>query len=528
MQDEGNMPVLAIYDFRSKQEYIYRTNRMREITGASELIAGMYGRFLNEAVNGLTIRDDWRLPRAKEPIVDGLPIFEDGEAGFVVYEGGGNLLVLYRDWNTYRAANRRFSRIVLEEAYGLKMIAAAVEWQKPANDNFDMPFEWNRQRVYAELDRVKRMEDAGAPCNVLPYTQVDRATSQPIVSKWSGVPSEQTAEGRCKMTAFEALDRIRKGEGRFIDDLGTKKGEDSLVAVLYFDGNSIGERVKTAVADGLAAGKSEVAAMREFSLALHEALVNKTKASMVRAISELDESYQGYRIIVDHGDEVTLICNAHAAPFALDAYFKAIEGTGYHACAGVAFCHSHAPFAEVYRIAEECCESGKRRNRAAQRAAMNGREGQDALDAARRADANYVDMHFCRAGITGSLEQIRAAQEGAYTARPYRMDTEYQAFLKIGTLLEQSRVSRSDLKQLNRAMLRGESWYVLEYERLRAKDLHAMRCVEALVEELCSDESGRTVDLRHAAMRLLFDATSFVDLYDLRFKDKEADHGVEG
>ena len=28
--------VIALYGFRSKQEYIYRTNRMREITGASE------------------------------------------------------------------------------------------------------------------------------------------------------------------------------------------------------------------------------------------------------------------------------------------------------------------------------------------------------------------------------------------------------------------------------------------------------------------------------------------------------------
>ena len=35
--DSGVGPVLAVYDFRSKQEYIYRTNRMRQITGASDL-----------------------------------------------------------------------------------------------------------------------------------------------------------------------------------------------------------------------------------------------------------------------------------------------------------------------------------------------------------------------------------------------------------------------------------------------------------------------------------------------------------
>ena len=34
----GFAPVLAIYDFRSKQEFIYRTNRLQEISGASKLI----------------------------------------------------------------------------------------------------------------------------------------------------------------------------------------------------------------------------------------------------------------------------------------------------------------------------------------------------------------------------------------------------------------------------------------------------------------------------------------------------------
>ena len=41
----GFAPVLAIYDFRSKQEYIYRTNRLQEISGASKLIEDIYDRF---------------------------------------------------------------------------------------------------------------------------------------------------------------------------------------------------------------------------------------------------------------------------------------------------------------------------------------------------------------------------------------------------------------------------------------------------------------------------------------------------
>ena len=52
--------VIALYGFRSKQEYIYRTNRMREITGASELIAGMLSskpsRYRQSAISGTASR----------------------------------------------------------------------------------------------------------------------------------------------------------------------------------------------------------------------------------------------------------------------------------------------------------------------------------------------------------------------------------------------------------------------------------------------------------------------------------------
>ena len=35
-------PVLALYDFASNQEYIYRTSKIKEITGASILMANKY------------------------------------------------------------------------------------------------------------------------------------------------------------------------------------------------------------------------------------------------------------------------------------------------------------------------------------------------------------------------------------------------------------------------------------------------------------------------------------------------------
>lgn len=495
--------VLAVYDFRSKQEYIYRTNRMREITGASEIIAGMFSRFLDpreEGGVGACIRNDWKSEHSA-PVVDpeGNPQFREGEDGIVIYEGGGNLLVLYRNRSRYVEANREFSRTVAQTAGTLSMISACAEWDP------NLTLRKNTARAFAALDAQKRLGDASVPCNVLPFTRVDRVTFQPIVGTRDLMEPKTgkfvetlqvTTEARAKLDAFDAMPPSKRILGASIDDLGLKKGEDSLIAVMYFDGNSIGEKVKAATAHckGIV---DEIDAMRKFSTDLHEVLVKQTEQKMKETIDREDAKYRGYRVIIDHGDEITFICNAHVAPLALQAYFGSLEESGerHHACGGMVFCHAHDPFAAVYRLAEECCESGKHRNRAEQASGAK--------------DASFVDFHFARSGITGTLEQIRSMRERDLTARPYRLD-EFRVFLQLGQLLaaEGCKLQRSDIKALNRAVLRGRSWYQMELMRLEAKDSDTLGDVHRLVPD---DELLRI---------LLADVSSYWDVFDLAFKRK--------
>ena len=42
--------ILALYDCRSKQEYIYRTNRIKEITGGSQLLTELYDNLKKQAI----------------------------------------------------------------------------------------------------------------------------------------------------------------------------------------------------------------------------------------------------------------------------------------------------------------------------------------------------------------------------------------------------------------------------------------------------------------------------------------------
>ena len=157
--------VIALYGFRSKQEYIYRTNRMREITGASELIAGMYSRFTAESP--VPIDADWRNCAWSE--------LRETFDGAVVYEGGGNLCILYRDRPAYVRANRFFSRMILDCAPGLGLIAACVA----RTDDFGA----DMKSLRAAFDAAKNSHLTPGFCNVLPFTLVDRATFQPVAIK---------------------------------------------------------------------------------------------------------------------------------------------------------------------------------------------------------------------------------------------------------------------------------------------------------------------------------------------------------
>ena len=141
------------------------------------------------------------------------------------------------------------------------------------------------------------------------------------------------------------------------------------------------------------------------------------------------------------------------------------------ACAGVAIFHSHAPFADVYEIAEQCCESGKKQSRAYE------------------SNANFIDFHFCRAGITNDMETVRDKQEKDLTARPYRVDGKhngysYGDFILLANKLngkcktdnesEIKGIGRANIKELATAVIKGESYYRFEVERInsRFKNIH--------------------------------------------------------
>lgn len=80
-------PVLAMYDIRAKQDFIYKCNRLKEIVGGSVIIRDCFKNYLYlkaEEIASKGIFHDENVPFTEE---DFRLHMEEGYIGEVIYEG---------------------------------------------------------------------------------------------------------------------------------------------------------------------------------------------------------------------------------------------------------------------------------------------------------------------------------------------------------------------------------------------------------------------------------------------------------
>ena len=458
--------VVAAYDFRSKQEYIYRTNRVKEIMGASEILRTAF----SDAINAYEGRID------KSTVGSfSLSAFEESpQAGTVLYEGGGSHVMLFKGDEEFLAFNSHFSRLLIEKAPGLSPVCGKAEYSS-LNDK---TFKEVTAKLFDGLDEYKRLSAPLAEANVLPFTQIDRKTTLPVVKKITS-PKEDSlsAESVAKLEKFSTIsEEDVQGEkahkdvyAQNFDRLITKKGTESLLAIIYIDGNSMGKRVREYIGEDIAF-EDGVNKQREFTKRVNEAFVDSPIRDIRDTVGKLADTEGGpdvfaMRRIVGAGDEITIICNARQALNVVKAYFDSLDETNkkynekYSACAGIAVFHSHAPFSAAYEIAEQCCKSGKTRIKAL------SKEYGD------KSDSCYIDAYFIRGAITGTLDELRALHEAGRTAMPYCIrgnDAGHDFkndFERIGNEM-MDKLARTAVKTLRDAAFRSKADLDLELMRL--------------------------------------------------------------
>ena len=452
--------VLAKYDFRTKQKYIYRTNVLREIVGASMLITTSYKLFIEELekaeipVENDVVFDEQQM-RYVNPEDQEFTLDVPDNGGKVIYIGGGNLYMLWSSREIAIKASGILSRVLRENCYGLSAVCGIA----PCTGNYAKDIE----KVNRDFQTQKDMVPPFMPTAILPIARVDRKTTMPV-SRVEYIGREQkylTQESYLKLCMANSVVKVSDEDPLTemeLDNITRRKGEDSLLAVIYVDGNGMGERVRKVMqtdGNGIEDYAEAVRRIRTLSNQIQSAFVTEPLREIRDLMKNLN--HRG-RMVVAGGDEVTLVCNAHDALKVVETYFHSLEKSNQGAnvkntaCAGICIFHSHFPFSTAYDIAEQCCENAKRKNR------LKG------------GNMMLVDFQICNTGVTGSLGTMRKNQDFRYIARPYSYlenEAEIPTLKEFEDCAERwNKIGRSNIKNMASLRLTDENEMQIELKRL--------------------------------------------------------------
>lgn len=511
----GEQPVLAMYDVRGIQKYIFRTSKVQDAIGASAIVEDIILEALKSACQAertenlsLTVDFQWHDEGGALPFE-----MEKRSDVQILFVGGGNAYVLFKDRELCLRVNRRMSAYVMKATYSLQLAAAVTECTGDYQQDY--------ASLHEKMNQTKADMIVSKPFGALPVMETEVKTGYPM---GKGGESEETRLKKAKHV--KNLKGIE--EERVFDNYVTKKTVDSTLAVVHIDGNNMGLRIRKQI-QNITDYNEAVKRMRTISHQIIHSFqqVFQDTANHFNSRKKTEEDPYFIRKILVAGDDITYVCNGPIALASIEYFCRkaagytmtgasdreSMERYGFSVCAGAAFINSHFPFSIGYEVAEECCESAKKRAKD-ERYMDHGRIG------------SFVDFHICKNVHAQNLKLMRQREYqigDQYTllARPYYISTKEEgglgklndeifAFEKFKAVAEHFRkeenMPRSFVKELRNTYAQGENQMKLLIDFLESRgwrfpdgessafyENHTARWYDALelldyCEDLCTEE----------------------------------------
>ncbi|SES98079.1 Cas10/Cmr2 second palm domain-containing protein [[Clostridium] polysaccharolyticum] len=543
MQQLLNVPVLAMYDVRGIQDYIFRTNRVKEIVGASYIVEDIIQETLTEAAKELeiSIEKEWE-DKNTESFLSGNTKVE------VLFIGGGNAYVLYKTGETCVKINKVMSRKILEKTYSLQLVVAVVKANLDKNT-----YKEDYDKLRGRLDQIKAEMPIARTLGALPIAKIDPLTGYPLIEQDIFSTEDMSQETFLKLSKY--LDerykekKIAEAEGKKIvrqfDQFITEHGEESILAIVHIDGNDMGNRIGTLLAKHNNTYEEAVQTMRTISRNINNTfkaeVFENMKAKFENWVTKYNEEpfIKGgtyLRKIIVAGDDITFVCNArvalplvkyfaeHVSKYNMfEEYDANADKTdyGFSICAGIAYINSHFPFHLGYKVAEACCDEAKRVAKMPENA-EHGRIG------------NWVDFQICRNVQMVDLEEARdknysIGNNVKLLQRPYHIsvnsddDVSEKRYNELSKLIKQIEVlreyPRSKAMLLRNTYPKGKEAIEALFTFLQSRDKENILSGIMLDGHSCElfeeDENG-------CFKAVCYDALELIEFYqDVQFEGEE-------
>lgn len=291
------------------QEFIFKTNQLQEIVGASEIVKSI------------------------DTMIDA---YEPHE---ILMQAAGNIKAIFDAKEKLEKVVRAFPKKIMQKAYGITISQAVVKMegkfseQSEAIKELEKRLKTQRNKPSLPLDlTINIMELAPKTARPKVNKDGDKSTTQKIKA------SEKFYKNNPETQEFKSFDYMKNTKGK--------------IAIIHADGNGLGAIVPK-LGDKLS----------HFSTKLNDA----TTAAFNNAKTETME----VRKIILGGDDMTVVCNANDAleftkNFLENFEKETLDKTGHKltACAGIAYCNEKFPFHYAVDLAEALCSATKKHAKA--------------------------------------------------------------------------------------------------------------------------------------------------------------------
>jgi hypothetical protein len=371
------MEVLTFVDVLRVQDFVFATNRLRDVVAGSELVEEASG---EEVITKLKGKGD------------------------LTFAAGGNALLRFESDMDARSFAARYSRWLIENAPGLEVEVVHIPFE---NGGWREAFtEAQKRMMLAKLSRWPSAPVLGlsvtaecAESRVVAthrWRRPERPNEQPISAAVAMRRLRQPAHARWRRILSSP--RIGKFEVDFpldLDKLGCSRGDTSLIGVVHVDGNGVGRKLTDWLAKQHNVGDDDLRRrqgglsrdLRQVAEAGLYAVVRRVEEAVVEVMhpsgrpglelrsrrlqegfplaTEGNVAYLPFRPVLVGGDDLTFLCDGRIA---LDLASEALEAIRSKsipelgqigACAGIAIVRSHAPFSRAYQLAEALCRNAK-------------------------------------------------------------------------------------------------------------------------------------------------------------------------
>jgi len=297
------------------QGFIFETNKLQEIVGASEIVKDINKKFI----------DDIKDYNTK-----------------LIMSAAGNMKAVFNNRDELQKFILEFKKQILNMAYGITFSEAVIEikGEEPNSD----------ERVSLEENLKIQRNRPNIPLDLsLNITKLAPSTAKSVV-KHIKIQNKSTAIDMATKLKREAYDKFKNDNPRNkeFSDISDFSNTKNKIAIIHIDGNGLGNIIKNL--------KTPIS---EFSKNLDDA----TK----KAFELSRDDTMDIREVILGGDDVTVICNANNALDFTKNFLKNFEiesknrlGTKLTACAGIAYCNEKYPFHYAIDLAEELCKETKK------------------------------------------------------------------------------------------------------------------------------------------------------------------------